>query len=279
MGKIKNILSHHLILVIALIFITTIPARLIRPYIYDKLNDGSVRYIENIKDSSFRMFLVLSGLKTALSIVEGSSIGFNFIGSVEVEAGDVVQSVLDLTDIAWKSSLAILIFSSIYINLSDILSNHFTFLFTALFSSAFLALYIRGITVRKKLKNVMTVLTRHFFIICLMMYFILPGIILLSEFIENGIISDLHTENNNILENLSSSVERVIDSLKEDMKKIDRNTLTKIRGDLADELSVLSDIIITDISYYFLQMIVFPLVLFLLLFNVTRKIFTIGGRT
>jgi len=61
---------------------------------------------EEYVDSSFEKavvgFSVVSIVKAAISIVEGSTIGASVGVSAEIEAGDVVQPVYDFVDIAWR---------------------------------------------------------------------------------------------------------------------------------------------------------------------------------
>jgi hypothetical protein len=60
------------------------------------------RYLDNAFDSALAGFLILSGVKSGLAIVEGSSVGIG----VDVQLGDVVQPVYDYVDIAWRAAMA-----------------------------------------------------------------------------------------------------------------------------------------------------------------------------
>jgi len=59
-------------------------------------------YLEDAFDRSLVGFLVLSGIKSGLAIIEGSAVGIGF----NLEIGDIVQSVYDYVDVAWKTALA-----------------------------------------------------------------------------------------------------------------------------------------------------------------------------
>ena len=59
-------------------------------------------YLDSAKTRATKGFLVLTSVKTALSIIEGSSVGVGF----EIEIGDIVQSILDLVDIVWRTLFA-----------------------------------------------------------------------------------------------------------------------------------------------------------------------------
>ena len=60
------------------------------------------RYLEESYDSALEGFLVLSAVKSGLAVIEGSEVGIGF----SLQVGDLVQSVYDYVDIAWKTVLA-----------------------------------------------------------------------------------------------------------------------------------------------------------------------------
>lgn len=64
--------------------------------------DLNQTYLDQSMDKAINGFLVLSGIKTGLAVVEGSEIGIGF----NLQIGDIVQSVYDYVDIAWKTALA-----------------------------------------------------------------------------------------------------------------------------------------------------------------------------
>jgi len=66
------------------------------------VKDANQSYLETAFDRSLAGFLVLSGIKSGLAIIEGSEVGIGF----NLEIGDIVQSVYDYVDIAWKTALA-----------------------------------------------------------------------------------------------------------------------------------------------------------------------------
>jgi len=68
----------------------------------EKVAAANEAYLQNAFDQALTGFLVLSGIKSGLAIVEGSEIGIGF----NLEVGDVVQAAYDYVDIAWKTALA-----------------------------------------------------------------------------------------------------------------------------------------------------------------------------
>ena len=67
-----------------------------------RVADGNSAYLQIAFDRSLTGFLVLSGIKSGLAVIEGSEVGIGF----NLEIGDIVQSVYDYVDIAWKTALA-----------------------------------------------------------------------------------------------------------------------------------------------------------------------------
>jgi hypothetical protein len=68
----------------------------------DRLARANDSYLDRAFDRALAGFLILSGIKSGLAIVEGSSVGVG----VQVELGDVVQPAYDYVDLAWKAALA-----------------------------------------------------------------------------------------------------------------------------------------------------------------------------
>jgi hypothetical protein len=67
-----------------------------------KISDANFAYLNDAFDRSLSGFLVLSGIKSGLAIIEGSEVGIGF----NLEIGDIVQAVYDYVDVAWKTALA-----------------------------------------------------------------------------------------------------------------------------------------------------------------------------
>ncbi len=67
-----------------------------------RISDTNRAYLNDAFDRSLNGFLVLSGIKSGLAIIEGSEVGIGF----NLEIGDIVQAVYDYVDVAWKTALA-----------------------------------------------------------------------------------------------------------------------------------------------------------------------------
>ncbi len=68
----------------------------------DRIATVNQAYLDQSMDKAINGFLLLSGIKTGLAVIEGSEVGIGF----NLEIGDIVQSVYDYVDIAWKTALA-----------------------------------------------------------------------------------------------------------------------------------------------------------------------------
>ena len=73
----------------------------------DRLGLGALanlnqHYLEDSYDRALNGFLVLSAVKSGLAVIEGSAVGIGF----SFQVGDLVQSVYDYVNIAWKTVLA-----------------------------------------------------------------------------------------------------------------------------------------------------------------------------
>jgi hypothetical protein len=67
-----------------------------------RISNTNLAYLDDAFDRSLAGFLVLSGIKSGLAIIEGSEVGIGF----NLEIGDIVQAVYDYVDVAWKAALA-----------------------------------------------------------------------------------------------------------------------------------------------------------------------------
>lgn len=66
------------------------------------ISDANQAYLNDAFERSLAGFLVLSGIKSGLAIIEGSEVGIGF----NLQIGDIVQAVYDYVDVAWKTALA-----------------------------------------------------------------------------------------------------------------------------------------------------------------------------
>jgi ABC-type multidrug transport system fused ATPase/permease subunit len=67
-----------------------------------ELDRANHQYLDESYNRALEGFLLLSAAKSGLAVIEGSEVGIGF----NLQIGDLVQSVYDYVDIAWKTVLA-----------------------------------------------------------------------------------------------------------------------------------------------------------------------------
>lgn len=65
------------------------------------LDRANREYLDSAFEKALAGFLILSGIKSGLAVVEGSEVGVGF----NLQLGDVVQPLYDYVDIAWQAAL------------------------------------------------------------------------------------------------------------------------------------------------------------------------------
>ena len=98
----KKILLLVLIIIAGILAAAGYTDRLVDGVGMGRISDANLAYLEDAFDRSLAGFLVLSGIKSGLAIIEGSEVGIGF----NLEIGDIVQAVYDYVDVAWKTALA-----------------------------------------------------------------------------------------------------------------------------------------------------------------------------
>jgi len=92
----------------ALLLIATIFAatghldRMINSVGLERLTRSNDQYLEESFNRSLKGFLLLSTIKSGVAVLEGSEVGVGF----NLEVGDIVQSIYDYVDVAWRTALA-----------------------------------------------------------------------------------------------------------------------------------------------------------------------------
>ncbi len=156
----------------------------IHSYIMSSVKDSNDRYLEKSFEQAMAGFLVLSGVKSGLAIIEGSEIGVGF----NLELGDVVQSVYDYVNIAWKTVLAgatVLLFTQLILETVELIDQVFLCL---MFLTLLVMLIMRWYFPRyQKAFYLLREVALLFFILSLSLYLILPFAIKGSAYISKRI--------------------------------------------------------------------------------------------
>ena len=74
-------------------------------HLRNSLNERNNSYLLKTEQKALSGFLLLSGIKAGLSIIEGSTAN---LALADIQFGDIVQSILDAVDITWKILFATL---------------------------------------------------------------------------------------------------------------------------------------------------------------------------
>ena len=72
----------------------------------ERLSESNERYLQASFDRALKGFLAMSGLKMGLAVIKDSEAGISVGFSTQLHIGGLVQSVYDYVDIAWKTLLA-----------------------------------------------------------------------------------------------------------------------------------------------------------------------------
>ncbi|MFT5319510.1 MAG: hypothetical protein ACI8RA_002786, partial [Chlamydiales bacterium] len=71
----------------------------------EELSIQNKEYLANAEKESIKSFVVFTGLKSGISIIQSSSVGISFFVDVQVQVGKVLESLKELVDYAWIASL------------------------------------------------------------------------------------------------------------------------------------------------------------------------------
>jgi len=70
-----------------------------------RLDDSNRAYLQLTLERATKGFLVLTVFKTGLAVIEGSRVGVSVGVAGDIEIGDVVEPILDVVNLAWKTML------------------------------------------------------------------------------------------------------------------------------------------------------------------------------
>lgn len=79
--------------------LVALPGQLLRVSGYDLLTRQAEAVVDDVTAQNLAAFVAVSAVKTALAIIEDSSVGVGF----QLEVGDAVQAVYDYVDFVWEA--------------------------------------------------------------------------------------------------------------------------------------------------------------------------------
>jgi hypothetical protein len=265
----------HLPLIVLLLILTYLAGgghidRYFEMFGMHKITASNEKYLQKSFDNALNGFLVLSGIKMGLAVVEGSEIGIGF----NLEIGDLAQAAYDYVNLAWHTVLlgAIALLMTRYMLQATALFEHWCLTVVVL---ALLILLIvkwlfpnfrRGVLLVKGIGIYMGVLT-------VTLYLILPvsitGAAFLSKRITAPSISEAQKELEVVQNELfGKNIPKHDDLLSK--AKVVKERIDFVARYLKEKTRELSIWIIKLIAGYLFDCIVFPVGLFVLLFWLTK---------
>ncbi len=253
-----------------------------------KISKSNEAYLKDSFDKSVTGFLVLSGIKSGLAVIEGSEIGIGF----NLEVGDVVQSVYDYVDIAWQTALlggTVILLTLLLLRSAEMIDQ---WSLALLLFCVFASYGINWLAPRfARTSRLIRETIFYLIVFTISLYLIVPfsitGAALLSEKITRPIIEESHKSFDNIKEDFS--LENINQRLFADENKkgagswISEFNLKAKWAKINDRIKQLSNYFkdktkniaiwtIQLIAGYLFDSIVFPVTFFILLFVVTKSI-------
>jgi hypothetical protein len=244
-----------------------------------RANDG---YLDRAFDRAMAGFLLLSGIKSGLAIVEGSSVGVG----VHVELGDAVQPAYDYVDTAWKAAMAgasIIALMKLALQGLALIDHWVLFAALILALAHFLTLWFfpRGASLHKSSGRA----SRFAVTLCVMLYLLLPltifGAALLSQRITVPLVESSHEQLKDLGKTLSPEriqaqffpLETETDSLFDLKEKITRmgQGIKTLLAYLQLETERVAALTIRLMAAYLFDCILFPLIFGLVLMTMIKS--------
>ncbi|MCK9225651.1 MAG: hypothetical protein M0R46_00515 [Candidatus Muirbacterium halophilum] len=236
--------------------------------------NGSGNYLDTLMKRSITTFTLLTGIKTTLSIIEGSSItmegGVNFIlkGSMgsQIEIGDIVQSVLDVVDYGWKISF----FSMIVIKSMIILRSISGDWNSLLFGIVMFCVIIQFFDIKKYKFEKVKKISLFIFLVITMFYIVFPTTVYISGKFSSLITTKYAQNYEKNIGDFSDEVNSLdVKNLKEESVSLDLiEKITLKLNNMANKGLEILDSILTFSIVFFLDIFVIPFIVFYLFYKI-----------
>ena len=244
--------------------------RYVETYGMHKITASNEKYLQESFDKALNGFLVLSGIKMGLAVLEGSGIGIGF----NLEIGDLAQAAYDYVNLAWHTVLvgAIVLLMTRYVLQAAALFDHWCLTVVVLVLLILLTVkwlfpnFRRGVLFVRGVGLFMGILA-------VTLYLVLPvsitGAAFLSKKITAPSVNEAHeglevVQNELFLKNLPKRDDWLSKA------KVVKERIDFVAGYLKEKTRELSIWIIKLIAGYLFDCIVFPVGLFVLLFWLTK---------
>lgn len=272
----KRFLAVCLCVVLAALAFTGTLAPITNQLGTEALNRHNDEYLDATFNKALAGFGVMSGVKTGLAIIEGSTAGVSVGATINLEVGDVVQSVYDYVDIAWRTLLTgcVTILSIQYLLKAAEMVSGIVLSFMLILLGVSLAFRWWGkrfVRIREVLRDILSVSA----VVSLAIFYLLPlsvwGASHLSRIITAPQIEEAQSGFKETKEALfpedSDSSESFISTVKKMPERVQQ-----IAQSLKHKSVKMAVWTIKLIAGYIFDCIVFPLTLFVLLLWLTRSV-------
>lgn len=253
-----------------------------------RVTNANDAYLQEAFDRSLAGFLVLSGIKSGLAVIEGSEVGIGF----NLEIGDIVQSVYDYVDIAWKTALAggtVLLITRMSLEAVNTI-DHWVLTLMLLAMVIFLVLEW-FFTAHARLANMFQEAMLFLLVMTLTFYYILPLGITAASFVSKKITGPLIQSSQEGFEKVHqdfspSHINNQLFSDDDDDGSIfsaldftakyemTRERIRQIGEYFKDKTTLMATLTIQLVAGYLFDCIIFPLTFFVILYVLTKSLVT-----
>ena len=218
-------------------------------------------------------------LKGAADVIEGSTVNVNMILGMQIEVGDIIQPVSDMINIIWKISLA----SVVVLKIQTIYQEIFRVKLATILIFTSLVSYLPYTVFKNSVTEIFKKISKYAFFVLIYIYAVIPGTIFVNSMISNYFEKEYKTP---AIVHLNQNLAK-LNNVKDSMLSLDQNkSIFNIPGQIdsakqkinnfSTEINNVSHSIMENapiiIGILLLTSIVFPLLLMILLYKLTKSI-------
>ena len=231
--------------------------QLINKLLMNKVYQANLGYLNQSLQETRRTFVVVSGFKGLISIIEGS-------GIIGIELGDIIEPLDDLIDLTWQLTIASLVSLNIQQLLLEFVYATRNTVFKQLLSGGLSSLFIPWLLIKTKHRQrwllVFLNLAKLVVIIAVFVWIMLPVLVYSSANVADWVTAERLDQATAQIDNKAAQIKRKLNQLRQEVEKIKGldiikgNLDRKLKGSFA-ELFKLSPTLLESSMQYLLQMI------------------------
>ncbi|AMD94160.1 hypothetical protein [Leptotrichia sp. oral taxon 847] len=275
----KDLIIISLIVLGLLLCIFGLMDKIFEHTIFDFFKNLTRPYLEKTYKESQKLFLTLSLLKGAADVIEGSTVNVNMILGMQIEVGDIIQPVYDLINIIWKVSLA----SVVILKIQNIYHEIFRVKLATILIFTSLISFLPYTFFKNSFTEILKKISKYSFFILIYIYIVIPGTIFVNSLISNYFETEYKTP---AIAQLNQNLEK-LNNVKDGMLSLDQSkSIFNIPGQIdsakqkidnfSKEINNISQSIMENtpiiIGIILLTTIIFPVLLMILLYKLTKSI-------